>query len=69
VPETNASRCCANVFNTANVCFLCLIVAKVSWSSVDNSCTCMAGVNAGTIQCCGNRLAEPETRYPFVSGT
>jgi hypothetical protein len=69
VPETYASRCCANVFNTANVRFLCLIVARVSWSSVDNSCTCVAGVNAGTIQFCGSRLAEQETRYPFVSGT
>ncbi len=49
--------------------FLCFIVARVSWSSVDNSCTCLTGVNAGAIQCCGNSSAEPETRYPFVSGT
>ncbi len=69
MPESYISRCCANVFNTANVRFLCLIVAKVSWSSVDNSCTCVTGVNAGTIQCCGNRSLEPEMRYPFVSGT
>ncbi len=69
MPETYASRCFANNFNTANVRFLCLIVARVSLSSVDNSCMCVTGVNAGTIQCCGNRLAEPEMRYPFVSGT
>ena len=37
--------------------FLHPIVARVSWSSIDNSCTCVTGVNAGTIQCCGNRLA------------
>ncbi len=54
MPETYALRCCANIFNTANVRFLCFIVARVSWSSVDNSSTCVTGVNAGTIQCCGN---------------
>ncbi len=69
MPETYASRCCVNIFNSANVCFLCLIVARVSWNSVDISCTCVAGVNDGTIQCCGNRSAEQETRYPFISGT
>jgi hypothetical protein len=47
----------------------CLIVARVFWSSIDNSCTCVTGVNAGTIQCCGHWSAELETRYPFVSGT
>jgi hypothetical protein len=69
VPETYASRCCANVFNMANVRFLCFIVARVSWSSVDNFCMSVTGVNAGTIQCCGNRLAELETWHPFISGT
>ncbi len=62
MPEAYTSRCCANVFNMANIQFLHSIVARVTWSSVDNSCTCVTGVNAGAIQCCGNRLAEPETR-------
>jgi hypothetical protein len=62
VPETYALRCCVNVFNTANVHLLHPIVARVSWSSVDNSCTCVTGVNAGAIQCWGNSLAEPEMR-------
>ncbi len=48
------------LIDTVSVHFLRPIVARVSWSSVDNSCTCVTGVNAGSIQCCGNSLAEPE---------
>jgi hypothetical protein len=62
VPETYASRCCANVFKTVEVRFVRLILSRVSCSSVDNSCTCVTGVDAGEMQCWENRLAERETR-------
>ncbi len=49
-------------FQYGKCMFLHSIVARVSWKSVDNSCTCVTGVSAGAIQCCGDRLAELETR-------
>ncbi len=69
MPETYASRCFDNIFNTVKVHSLHSNVARVSWSSVDDSCTCVTGVNVRAIQCCGHRLAEPEMQQPFVSGT
>ncbi len=49
---------------------LCHLQAKFSrldLSSSESSLMCNLGVYLGAMQCCGNRLAEPNTLYPLVS--
>ena len=65
----NVSRCSARVRINFSVHSLCMSFVKVSCISLDNLLTCVLLEKGGAMQCCGNRSAEPDTRYPVVSGT